>query len=293
MEKREFKGVPESTWVVGPCQTEEIAKQVLAVADAYGYAWHTGTSYKQLSLYREKKCYNLLEGTCGKLIAYKEFGWTIISPETFLANNPMPEEKKMETVGTIKGKKKFTLEEWKKEADAARKRAIYWKKQSDQWEGRFFLVQDSIGGEIEAINKKLESAETQLKWSHDANKELKASNIDLKGANDDMSEEIKKMKAQLTEKKFHFKCAQEANASMQDINVKLRGANDELAADGSKYRLDIKLLQEDLDIEKQFNERLQDDHNVLKNIQRHTALLGWAGWILFFVALFGMIFFKN
>ena len=157
----------------------------------------------------------------------------------------------MKTEGTIKGKKKFTLEEWKKEADAARKRAIYWKKQSDQWEGRFFLIQDSIGGEIEAINKKLESTETQLRWSHDANKELKASNIDLKGA------------------------------------------NDELAADGSKYRLDIKLLQEDLDIEKHFNERLQDDHNVLKNIQRHTALLGWAGWILFFVALFGMIFFKN
>jgi hypothetical protein len=157
----------------------------------------------------------------------------------------------MKTVGTIKGKKKFTLEEWKKEADAARKRAIYWKKQSDQWEGRFFLVQDSIGGEVEAIAKKLESTETQLRWAYDANKELKASNIDLKGA------------------------------------------NDELAADGSKYRLDIKLLQEDLDIEKHFNERLQDDHNVLKNIQRHTALLGWAGWILFFVTLFGMIFFKN
>jgi hypothetical protein len=153
----------------------------------------------------------------------------------------------MKTEGTIKGKKKFTLEEWKKEADAARKRAIYWKKQSDQWEGRFFLVQDSIGGEIEAINKKLESTETQLRWSHDANNELKTSNIDLKGA------------------------------------------NDELAADGSKYRLDIKLLQEDLDIEKHFNERLQDDHNVLKNIQRHTALLGWAGWILFFVTLFGII----
>ena len=157
----------------------------------------------------------------------------------------------METVGTIKGKKKFTLEEWKKEADAARKRAIYWKKQSDQWEGRFFLVQDNIHGEVEAIAKKLESTETQLRWAHDANKELKASNIDLKGA------------------------------------------NDELAADGSKYRLDIKLLQEDIGIEKAFNERLQDDHNVLKNIQRHTALLGWAGWILFFVALFGMIFFKN
>jgi hypothetical protein len=156
----------------------------------------------------------------------------------------------METVGTNKAKRKFTLEEWKKEANAARTRAAYWKKQSDQWEGRFFLVQDSIGGEIEAINKKLESAETQLRWSHDANKELKASNIDLKGA------------------------------------------NDELAADNSKHRLDIKLLKEDLDIEKQFNERLQDDYNVLKNIQRHTALLGWAGWIFFFVALFGMIFLR-
>jgi len=157
----------------------------------------------------------------------------------------------METVGTIKGKKKFTLEEWKKEADAARKRAIYWKKQSDQWEGRFLLVQNNIHGEVEAIAKKLDETEWQLKWLQDANDELKASNIDLKGA------------------------------------------NDELAADGSKYRLDIKLLQEDLDIEKHFNERLQDDHNVLKNIQRHTALLGWAGWILFFLTLFGMIFFKN
>jgi hypothetical protein len=82
------------------------------------------------------------------------------------------EEQDMETIGTGKAKKKFTLEEWKKEADAARKRAVYWKKQSDQWEGRFFLVQDSIGGEIEAINKKLESTETQLKWAHEGNQEL-------------------------------------------------------------------------------------------------------------------------
>ena len=171
----------------------------------------------------------------------------------------------METVGSNKAKRKFTLEEWKKEADAARKRAIYWKKQSDQWEGRFFLVQDSIGGEIEAINKKLEIAETQLRWANDANKELKESNIDLQGANVDMSEDM----------------------------IEIRKDNDELADDCRKYRLEIKLLQEDLDIEKQFNERLQDDHNVLKNIQRHTAILGWAGWILFFVALFGFIFFKS
>jgi hypothetical protein len=179
------------------------------------------------------------------------------------------EEQDMETIGSSKAKqnalpKKYTLEDWKKEADAARKRAIYWKKQSDQWEGRFFLFQDSIGGEIEAMNKKLESSETQLKWAHDANKELKASYIDLEGVNVDMSEDM----------------------------IEIRKDNDELAADNSKHRLDIKLLKEDLDIEKQFNERLQDDHNVLKNIQRHTALLGWAGWIFFFVALFGMIFLR-
>ena len=171
----------------------------------------------------------------------------------------------METVGTNKAKRKFTLEEWKKEANAARTRAAYWK-------NKFEDFQCNIEGEMDVIDKEMERVKLNLKWAHDANKQLKEEISDRDG---------------------RLKFTHDANKELKASNIDLKGANDELAADGSKYRLDIKLLQEDLDIEKQFNERLQDDHNVLKNIQRHTALLGWAGWILFFIALFGMIFFKN
>jgi predicted RNase H-like nuclease (RuvC/YqgF family) len=178
----------------------------------------------------------------------------------------------MEKVGTNKAKNKFTLEEWKKEAEAARKRAVYWKKQSDQWEGRFFLVQDNIQGEIEAINKKLEIAETQLRWANDANKVLKESNVELRGANDEMIQSNDQLRERL---------------ELQTKGIQA------LEEDASKYRLEIKLLKIDFENEKNDHEKLIDEYNVLKNIQRHTALLGWAGWIFFFVALFGFIFLKS
>ncbi len=178
----------------------------------------------------------------------------------------------METVGSNKAKRKFTLEEWKKEADAARKRAVYWKKQSDQWEGRFFLVQDSIGGEIEDINKKLEIAETQLKWANDANKVLKESNIELRGANDEMIQSLDHLRERL--------------------ELQTKGVH-ALEEDARNYRLEIKLLKSDFETKNSELEIVEEDYNCLKDVQKYTKVVSWVGWIMFFICLFGFIFLKS
>ena len=90
----------------------------------------------------------------------------------------------METIGSSKAKqnalpKKYTLEDWKREADAARKRAEYWKKQSNTWEQKYFVFQENVNTEIEAIGQDLDSslsslkeAKTHLKWAQESNCEL-------------------------------------------------------------------------------------------------------------------------
>lgn len=68
------------------CETKELVKQVLKIADSLGYKWNDDTSYLDLSLwdkYREDTCYNFHRGNFGKLDDFKSF-YKIISAQEFI-----------------------------------------------------------------------------------------------------------------------------------------------------------------------------------------------------------------
>lgn len=279
MEKQNFKGVPESNWVVGPCQTEEIAKQVLAVAHAYGWKWSTGDEINpeqnNWRLFAEDTHYNLAAGKYGP--TPKKNDRTIISPETFLANNPMPIEKPEEK--TRKPGVKYTLEDWKKEADSCRKRAEYWKNKFQEMETRHFTQSGNLLGEMDAINEELENlkaivqeGQLHLKWSNEANKALKESNVELKGANDELIKNLDHLRERL---------------ELQTKGVKA------LEEDAKVYRTEIHLLKKDFNILKADHEELIHDHEDLLNIQKWTKVVGWVGWIGLIFCMAFIMFYKG
>jgi predicted RNase H-like nuclease (RuvC/YqgF family) len=169
----------------------------------------------------------------------------------------------METIGSAKAKqntlpKKYTLEDWKKEADAARKRAEYWKKQSISWEQKYFVFQENVNTEIEAIGKDLDSAlatlkETQihLKWAHEGNQEL--------------LERCKNAEA--------LELASKAEIKVRNVEISL-------------LKSDFETKQSELEI-------IEEDYNQFKADSLHTRTLAWVGWIMFFISIFGMIFLRN
>ena len=169
----------------------------------------------------------------------------------------------METIGSSKAKqnalmKKYTLEDWKREADAARKRAEYWKKQSNTWEQKYFVFQENVNTEIEAIGKDLDAsvsslkeAKTSLKWAHEGNQEL------LERCKNAEALEL---------------------ASKAEIKVK---------------NVEIGLLKSDFETKCSELEIIEEDYNALKLETRHTKTLAWVGWIMFFISIFGIIFLRN
>lgn len=169
----------------------------------------------------------------------------------------------METIGSSKAKqnalpKKYTLEDWKREADAARKRAEYWKNQSISWEQKYFVFQENVNTEIEAIGKDLDSslnslkeAKTHLKWAQEGNQEL------LERCKNAEALEL---------------------ASKAEIKVK---------------NVEIGLLKSDFETKCFELEIIEEDYECLKDVHKYTKVVGWVGWIFFFIALFGLIFFKG
>jgi predicted RNase H-like nuclease (RuvC/YqgF family) len=169
----------------------------------------------------------------------------------------------METIGSSKAKqnalpKKYTLEDWKKEADAARKRAEYWKNQSISWEHKYFVFQENVNTEIDAIGADLDAAlsslkeaKTSLKWAHEGNQEL-----------------LERCK----------------NAEALELAIK---------AEIKVKNVEISLLKSDFETKQSELEIIEEDYNALKLETRHTKTLAWVGWIMFFISIFGMIFLRN
>jgi len=168
----------------------------------------------------------------------------------------------METIGSSKAKqnalpKKYTLEDWKREADAARKRAEYWKKQSNNWEKSYFGFQGKMAAEIDAIGQDLDEAlsslkeaKTSLKWAHEGNQEL-----------------LERCKNA------------EAITMVTKSEIKVKNAQ-------------IELLKSDFETKQYELEIIEEDYNNLKAETRHTKTLAWVGWIMFFISIFGMIFLR-
>jgi hypothetical protein len=93
MKKRDLK-ISEN--MVVHCPTEELANEVLSIADKLGYRWGSGsryTDYTHWNLYKEKTCYNLTKGLYATVGYYELMEKTIISAKDFIAQvNPMTKE---------------------------------------------------------------------------------------------------------------------------------------------------------------------------------------------------------
>jgi len=290
MEKQSFKGVPESNWVVGPCRTEEIAKQVLAVAHAYGWEWQSGLSFIRATHFFSSICYNLIKGRESSIAYYDKAKYQIISPEIFLANNPMPKEK------TRKPGVKYTLDDWKKEADACRKRAEYWRDKFHASEKTANSVADSMT-EVLKTHEKL-----QLDLDH-TNKNyliLQAENKGLKESNDQLrkwnNEQVKTIESAQKEAREMYKrnldLDEELKTVKSHLDLRTKGIQ-VLEHDAKLNRIEIASLKYDFETKNSELEILEEDYNCLKDVQKYTKVVGWAGWILFFIALFGLMFFKG
>jgi hypothetical protein len=169
----------------------------------------------------------------------------------------------METIGSSKAKqnalpKKYTLEDWKREADAARKRAEYWKKQSNNWEKSYFGFQGKMSAELDAIGADLDAALSSLK-----------------------------------EAKTHLKWAQESNCELLERCKNAEALELASKAEIKVKNVEISLLKSDFQIKQSELEIIEEDYNQFKADSLHTRTLAWVGWIMFFISIFGMIFLRN
>jgi len=159
----------------------------------------------------------------------------------------------METIGTGKVKESLQtkIDALEKKSESRRKQVEYWKAKSNSWEEKFFFVQDQIGVDNQAMAKQLMTVETKLKWAHQAHKVMKQSNTELLEANNEL-----------------IKNNQKLNNESED------------------YRIEISVLETDLD-------KVKDALEDLQAIQSGTKIMAWVGWVLFFASLLGFIFFKG
>jgi uncharacterized membrane protein len=166
----------------------------------------------------------------------------------------------MDTIGTGKAKESLLtkIDKLEKKSESRRKQVEYWRDKSNSWEEKFFFVQDQINAENQEITKKLETAQTKLKWSYDANNILKQSNEEL-----------------LERCRFA-----EGGELVSKMEVK-------------NQNVEIMLMKGDLEFYQNEFETLKKDHEELHNDQKYTKVLTWVGWIMFFTTLFGFIFLRS
>ena len=90
MEKGDLK-IDKNTVV--HCTTEELANQVLAIADKLGYRWASETSFLSHNEWENCKkstCYDLHDGTYYRISYYMSEGYNIIEAEDFLKLHEEP-----------------------------------------------------------------------------------------------------------------------------------------------------------------------------------------------------------
>ena len=265
MEKQSFKGVPESNWVVGPCQTEEIAKQVLAVAHAYGWKWCSDKLFIDKTNWNEYKkgtYYNIAIGEYCDLWYWKSRKFTIIPPETFLANNPMPEEK------TRKPGVKYTLEDWKKEADACRKRAEYWKDKFHALEKTANSVADSMTEVLkthEKLQLDLDTTNKNFTILQTANKVLKESNENLRNSNDELLKSSTEAKQELGFAKLKIQDLEKERDELGNGNDLLLKSLETASKDLEIANEELKTVKSHLDLRTKGIQALEQDAKIYRH----------------------------
>jgi predicted RNase H-like nuclease (RuvC/YqgF family) len=166
----------------------------------------------------------------------------------------------METISGNKVKESLLtkIDKLEKKSESRRKQVDYWKKQSNDWEQKYFGFAGKMSGEIDAIGadldeavRSLKAARTQLKWANKGNQEL-----------------VERCK----------------NAEALELASK---------AEIKAKNVEISLLKSDFETKNSELEIIEEDYNQFKAETRHTKTLAWVGWIMFFISIFGMIFLRN
>jgi hypothetical protein len=152
-----------------------------------------------------------------------------------------------------------------KKAESQRKTISYWK---DKFESR-----------TEFFN--------QLKLE---NRTLKESNVELRGANDEMKAEFEKDFASFerirnSNQKEILDLHEELKTVKSHLDLRIKGI-EALESDSKKNRIEIELLKAD-------HASIWDEYNSLDQSRKHSTVLAWVGWIMFFISIFGMIFLRN
>jgi len=165
----------------------------------------------------------------------------------------------METIGTGKAKESLLtkIDKLEKKSDSRRKQVDYWKKQSNDWEKRYYVFQEAMSGQIEAIGQDLDSALGSLK-----------------------------------EARTHLKWAQEGNQELVERCKQAEALELVSKAEIKAKNVEISLLKSDFETKCSELELIEEDFNQYKAENRHSKILAWVGWIMFFTSLFGMMFLK-
>ena len=219
---------------------------------------------------------------------------------------------------------KYTLEDWKKEADAARKRKEYWQVKFQNQESSYkkmkleskqlkafndelksekdFIDSDrndvrhtlkKLQLDLDTTNKNYLILQTENKVLKEGNENLRNSNDELLKSSTEASQEIgfAKLKIQDLEKE-RDETAEELKTVKSHLELRIKGIQ-ALEHDAKLNRIEIASLKSDFETKNAELEILEEDYNCLKDVQKYTKVVGWAGWILFFIALFGLMFFKG
>jgi hypothetical protein len=150
------------------------------------------------------------------------------------------------------------IELLEKKAESQRKTIAYWKKKSNDWEQKYFVFQENVNTEIEAIGQDLDSALSSLK-----------------------------------EAKTHLKWSQESNCELLERCKNAEALELASKAEIKVKNVEISLLKSDFETKSSELEIIEEDYNQFKADSLHTRTLAWVGWIMFFISIFGMIFLRN
>jgi chromosome segregation ATPase len=125
------------------------------------------------------------------------------------------------------------------------------------------------------------------------NRTLKESNVELRGANESLTKQLTIMTENYNNAETDImNLSHELKTVKGHLDLRIKGI-EALEADAKKNRTEIALLKSDFETKNSELEILEEDYNFLKDVQKFTKVLGWIGWIGFFIALFGLIFFKG
>lgn len=193
--------------------------------------------------------------------------------------------------------KSETLE---KKAESQRKMIAYWKgtaKELDSELDQLVKVNAECSEKNAQLNLDLETTNKNFLILKNENKALKESNVELRGANDEMKAEFEKDFASFerirnSNQKEILDLHEELKTVKGHLDLRVKGI-EALEADAKKNRTKIASLKSDFETKRTELEILEEDYNCLKDVQKYTKVVGWVGWILFFIALFGLMFFKG